>query len=111
MIVNTNSIAQHVIQIKNGIINHYNVNVKIIVCAKKIIVGIQAHILASFYSAILWWNLSVIDIVSTKVTNIIATNVTSTILTYSDDKKVRYNWLLYFAYSFISDLITIDNWY
>ena len=37
-IVNANSIVQHVVQIKNGIINHVNVNVKIIVSAKSIIV-------------------------------------------------------------------------
>ena len=35
-----NPIVQHVIQIKNGIIKHVNVNVKVIVSAKKIIVGI-----------------------------------------------------------------------
>ena len=35
MIVNANAIVQHVIQIKNGIIKHVNVNVKIIVSAKK----------------------------------------------------------------------------
>ena len=35
VIVNANSIVQHVIQIKNGIIKHVNVNVKIIVSAKK----------------------------------------------------------------------------
>ena len=45
MIVNANSIVQHVIQIKNGIIKHVNVNVKIIVSAKEIIVGILAHVL------------------------------------------------------------------
>ena len=39
MIVNTSSIVQHVIQIKNGIIKH----VKIIVNAKNIIVGFLAH--------------------------------------------------------------------
>ena len=31
-------------QIKNGIIKHVNVNVKIIVSAEKIIVGILAHL-------------------------------------------------------------------
>ena len=35
MVVNANSIVQHVTQIKNGIIKHVNVNVKIIVSAKK----------------------------------------------------------------------------
>ena len=39
VIVNVNSKAQDVIQIKNGIIKHVNVNVK---TAKKIIVGILA---------------------------------------------------------------------
>ena len=38
--VNANSIAQQVIQINNGIMKHVNVSVKIIVSAKKIIVGI-----------------------------------------------------------------------
>ena len=44
MIVNVNSIVQYVIQIKSKIIKHVNVNVKIIVHAKKIIVGILAHV-------------------------------------------------------------------
>ena len=35
MIVTANSIVQHVIQIKNGITKHVNVNLKIIVNAKK----------------------------------------------------------------------------
>ena len=35
---------QCVIRIKNGIVRHVNVNVKIIVFAKKIIVGIVAHV-------------------------------------------------------------------
>ena len=36
MVVNVNLTVQHVIQIKNGIIKHVNVNVKIVICAKKI---------------------------------------------------------------------------
>ena len=44
MIVNANSIVQYVIHIKNGIIKHVNVNVKIDVSAQKIIVGILAHV-------------------------------------------------------------------
>ena len=43
-IVNANSIVQHVIQIKNGRMKHANISVKIIVNAKKIIVGILAHV-------------------------------------------------------------------
>ena len=44
VIINTNSIVQHVIQNKNLKIKQVNVNVKIIVSAKKIIVGIQAYV-------------------------------------------------------------------
>ena len=42
MIVNPNSIVQHTTQIKNRIIKHVTVNVKIIVSAKKIIVEIAS---------------------------------------------------------------------
>ena len=44
MIVNANSIVQHVIQIKNGIMKHVNVNINIIISAENIIVGILAHV-------------------------------------------------------------------
>ena len=44
VIVNVKSIVQHVIQIKNGIIKHVNVNVKMIINAKEIIVGILAYL-------------------------------------------------------------------
>ena len=44
MIINANSIVQHVIQIKNRTIKHVNVNVKIIVREKKIVIGILAHV-------------------------------------------------------------------
>ena len=44
VIVNPTAIVPHVIQIKNEIIKHVNVNVKIIVSPKKIIVGILAHV-------------------------------------------------------------------
>ena len=50
MIVNANSIVQHVVQIKNEIINHVNMNIKIIVSAKKIIVGILVHVLVTIVS-------------------------------------------------------------
>ena len=43
MTVNANSIVQHVIQIKNRIIKHVNVNVNII-SVKKLIVGILAYV-------------------------------------------------------------------
>ena len=44
MIVNAYSIVQHVIQIKNGVIKHVNVNSIIIVHAKKVIIAIAAHV-------------------------------------------------------------------
>ena len=44
MIVNENSIVQHLVQIKNGIMTQVNVNVKNILNAKKIIVAILACI-------------------------------------------------------------------
>ena len=40
MIVNVNLTVQHVLQTKNGIIKHDNVNVKIIVSGNKIIAGV-----------------------------------------------------------------------
>ena len=48
VILNANSIVQQVIQIKNGIIKHVNVNVNIIVKAEKIIFGILAHVFLVF---------------------------------------------------------------
>ena len=73
--VNANLIVQHVIQIKNGIIKHVNVNVKIIISAKRIIVGILAHVCDSKYlkriadTSVITCDetISVINIVSTKV--------------------------------------------
>ena len=44
VIVNVNSIPQYVIQIKNRIIKHVNINVKTIVSSKKIIIAILAHV-------------------------------------------------------------------
>ena len=49
MIVDANSIVQYVIQVKNGIIKHVNVNVKFIVNVKKI-VEIQTHVFVRIVS-------------------------------------------------------------
>ena len=38
MIVNANSLVEHEIQIKNGIINHVNMSVKVVIRAKRFIV-------------------------------------------------------------------------
>ena len=51
--------------------------------ATRIIVGILAWMTFDLIT-------SVMDIESTKLVNTIATNVTSTMLTKSDDRKVRY---------------------
>ena len=44
MIVNANSIVQHIIQIKNEIMINVNVSLKSIVCGKKIITGFLENV-------------------------------------------------------------------
>ena len=87
MIVNANSIVQHVIQIKNAIMKHVNVNVKIIlsctcICEDRRYLKTIANTSVVPCDEII----SVIDILSTKMINTIAVNVS---INY-DDKKVRY---------------------
>ena len=96
VVINPNSIVQHVVQIKNGIIKHANVNVKIIVSAKKYYSWNPSTCIceSSKYLKIISDNskflceeiISVMDIVSTKMTGTIATNLSIN----SDDLKVRY---------------------
>ena len=93
MIANANSIVQLAFQIKNGIMKRVHVSVKVIVHARKIIVGILAHVflkIVSIEKILLMIQklcvMNVMDIVSTEMTNTIATNVS----TNSDGKKVRY---------------------
>ena len=74
VIVSTNWIVKHVVQIKNGILKHVNVNIKINVSAKKIIVGILAHVFVRIVRIIM-------GTVSTKKTNTMATKKTKTIAT------------------------------
>ena len=69
MIANANSLMQHVIQIKNIIIKHVNVSVKIIVHASKIIIGI-------FNTSAITCD-QIISLIK-KMINIMVTNVTST---------------------------------
>ena len=100
VIVNGNPIVQNVIQIKNEIIKHVNLNEKIIVSTKKsyscnpstctgdnskylIIISDDLKIV---YDEII----SVMDILSTKMTNTISTNVTSTASINCHSKKTRY---------------------
>ena len=89
MILNANSILQHVIQTKNGIMKHSNVRVTIIVSAKKIIVENLAHVFVrNANTQVITYDeiISVMDNVLTKMTSTIATNVTESY----HSKKVRY---------------------
>ena len=99
VIINANSILKYAIQIKNGITKHVNVNAKIIVSAKKIIVGILTTFIcenSKYLKRIPATSMAdcdeiitVMDTISTKKTNTIATNVTSTALINFNGKKVR----------------------
>ena len=97
MIVNANSIVQHVIQNKNRIIKHVNVNVKIIVSANKNIVGILAHVFVTESDEIG----IVTDILSTKQEKYYSKkpkknpNVTSTVPTNCRSEKVRVCYILH----------------
>ena len=107
MIVNANSIVHHIIQIKNRIIKLANVNVKIIVHIKKILLGILAHVfvrivLKKYLKSISDASVTecdeiiiVMDNVSTKKTNTIATNVTSTPSINCCSKKVGNCYILH----------------
>ena len=44
------TVNANLIQIKNGIIKHVNVNVKVIISAKNIIVGILVHVFVRIVS-------------------------------------------------------------
>ena len=115
MIANANSIVQLAFQIKNGIMKHVHVSVKVIVHARKIIVGILAHVflkIVSIEKILLMIQklcvMNVMDIVSTEMTNTIATNVS----TNSDGKKVRYKMDCYILHTVLlvitlSTIITI----
>ena len=95
------------IQIKNEMTKHFNVNIKLIVHAKKIIFGILAHVLVRIAS--IWKSvtdtsvilcdeiISVMDIISATMTNTTSTNVTKN----CHNKKVRYKFDCYiFLHSF-----------
>ena len=102
MILNSNSIVQNVVQLKNGIKTYINVDVKINVSSKKIIVGILAHVFVrisvkSKYLKIIADTIVTqcdeiiifMDSLSTKKVNTIAANVTSTASINWHSKKVR----------------------
>ena len=95
MIINANAVVQHVIQIKNGIIKHVNVSLKIIVhCpASSTCICENGNYFKSIggdLKIVCDEIINVMDIVSTKMTSTIAANATSTVSITSDDKKVKY---------------------
>ena len=92
MIVNANSIVQNVIEIKSGIMKHVNVHIKIIIRAKKIIAAILAHVFVRIGNSVIECDeiITVMDIVSTKMTNTIATSTSA-----SHSKKVRDCYILH----------------
>ena len=83
-----------VIQVINGITINVNVSLKSIVRAKKIILGIIAHVFVRVVSIVedsIIVSDKIIGVMdSTNVTNTVSTNITSTLSKNSDDKKVRY---------------------
>ena len=91
MIANESSIVQHVIQIRNGIIKHVNVSVKIMISAKKIIAEILAHVFVKNITVTLVITcdeiIPVMGIVSRKMANTIATNMSIN----SYDEKTKHN--------------------
>ena len=102
MFVNANSMVQHVIQIKNVIIKHVNLNVKIIINAKKIIVEILEYVfvrIANIWKVLLILPcdeiITAMDIVSTKMTNTIATNVKGTASVNFHSKNVKDCYILH----------------
>ena len=91
--VNASSIVQHVVKIKNRIIKHVNMNVKIIKRATMIMSGILAQENSKYLKSIVDTLviaydqiISVMDIASTKMTNTLATNVAIS----CHNKKERY---------------------
>ena len=105
VIVNANSIVQHVIQIKNGIIKHVNVNIKIIISAKKdyswnpstCICENSKYLKSIADTSVIECEeiITVMDTVSTKTINTIVSNVTSTVSINCHSKKVRDCYILH----------------
>ena len=107
VIVNTNSIVQHVIKIKSGIMKHVNVSKYYCNCKKdynwnpstciwensKYLNSIDNTSVITCVEII-----SVMDIVTTKMTNTIATNVTKN----CHSKKVSYKIDCYILHSFLA---------
>ena len=81
----------------------YRSNLSTCVCGSSMYLKSNADTSVIDYDEIITF----MDSVSSKMTNIIATNVMSTASKNCHSKKKR---LLYFAYNFITDHVTIDNY-
>ena len=122
VIVNANSIVKRLIQMKNGIIKHVSINLKYYSKCKKdycwnqstCVYDYSKYLKSCVNTSVAECDeiIIVMDNLSTektKKTNTIATNVLSpaSIICY----KTKSKGLLYFTDSFISDHITVDNYY
>ena len=81
----------------------YRSNLSTCVCGSSMYLKSNADTSVIDYDEIITF----MDSVSSKMTNVIATNVMSTASKNCHSKKKR---LLYFAYNFITDHVTIDNY-
>ena len=109
MIVNANSIVQHVIQIKNGIIIHVNVNVKKYRSCKEHCSWNPSTCISGNTSLIEYDEVIIVgDIVSRKKKNTVATNVTSTASTNCHSKTVKDCYILHTVLLVIILLLIID---
>ena len=83
--IQTNSIVQHEIQIKNRIIKHVNVYVKIIVHAKE---NSSWNPSTKYLSILCPMKLYMLWI--SKMTNSVQINVTSTMIKNTDDRQLKF---------------------
>ena len=117
MTVNPNSVVQHVIQNKNGMLKHVNMNVKIIISVKKIIAGILAHVflrmvsISKVLSTLEWLSVIKLYLLWTlcqlKKTITVATNVTSSPSINYHSKKVGGCYILHTIFLAIILLLVI----
>ena len=110
MIVNSNAIIQHVIQIKNRIIINFNLSAKSIISANNPSTFIyeNSRYLKSIVGGSVIASDKIMNIVnnaSTNVKNTISKNVTSPVSINFDDKKVRYKMDCYIFHTLL--LVTI----
>ena len=110
MIVNSNAIIQHVIQIKNRIIINFNLSAKSIISANNpstFIYENSRHLKSIVDDSVIASDkiMNIANNASTNVKNTISKNVTSPVSINFDDKKVRYKMDCYIFHTLL--LVTI----